>query len=81
MLGPMRKTHDRLFGAGRQIVINEGDQSRRERKLDVKNEGASGDIYENKGTAKVSGARRQDKRQVQGVRSRRRARGGDDSDF
>ena len=48
---------------------------------DVKNEGASGDVHENKGMAKSPGAKRQEERPVQEVITRRRARGGEDSNF
>ena len=57
------------------------NESRRERILDIKNEGASGDVHENKGMAKSPGAKRQEERPVREVLTRRRARGGRDSNF
>jgi hypothetical protein len=52
MPAPTRKTYDKLFAAGRRISTIVGNKSSGERTVDVKSEGVSGDVHENKGAGK-----------------------------
>ena len=65
---PMLKTHDKLFAAGNRISTIVGNKSSGERTMEVESGGASGDIYENKGTGKSTRAECQERSWVPEVR-------------